>query len=128
MNPYLIIASLGVWAASSFGAFMYGEHVSNLGCEVQQAKSVQASQKQKDNEAAQIQTAATNEVKQDAQDHVVYRTVTAYVDRVVEKPVYRDGSVCLDDDGVRAANAAIAGSAANLTEPVAAVPGSPAAQ
>lgn len=47
------------------------------------------------------------------------RVITKEIDRVVEKPVYRD--VCLDADGLRILSAAIAGAAAP-GQPAAAVP------
>lgn len=45
----------------------------------------------------------------------VYRTITKEVDRVVERPVYRD--VCLDADGLRIVNAALAGALKLAGEP-----------
>src|SRR5258708_28076994 len=68
--------------------------------------------------------AAALEQKKDA-SHVVYQTITRNVDRIVEKPVYRDR--CLDDDGLRAANAALAGAAAAAAGADAALPGAHAA-
>lgn len=53
-------------------------------------------------------------------ERVVYQTITQTVDRIVDRPVYRN--VCLDDDGVRAINAAVRGSDGNPGEPAAAVP------
>ena len=49
------------------------------------------------------------------EQRVVYQTITKTVDRIVEKPVYRD--LCFDDDGVRAANDALAGPAAAAGKP-----------
>ena len=49
-----------------------------------------------------------------------FLTITQEVERVVEKPVYRD--VCFDDDGLRLIGAAISGRAA-ASEPAPAVPG-----
>jgi hypothetical protein len=48
------------------------------------------------------------------------RVITQEVDRVVEKPVYR--SVCLDADGLRILEAAIAESAPTARQPAPAVP------
>jgi hypothetical protein len=53
----------------------------------------------------------------------IYRTITKEVDRVVEKPVYL--AACLDDDGMRLANAALAGALQPAREPDG---GMPAAQ
>lgn len=38
---------------------------------------------------------------------VVYETITKTVDRIVDRPVYRN--LCLDDDGLRNVNTALAG-------------------
>lgn len=46
---------------------------------------------------------------------VVYRTITEEVERVIEKPVYRD--VCLDDDGLRILRSAVAGANGAAGEP-----------
>lgn len=55
---------------------------------------------------------------------VVYRTITRRVEKVVERDVYRN--VCLDDDGVRLVNSALAGRA-DPGQPAAAVPAAGAA-
>jgi hypothetical protein len=55
---------------------------------------------------------------------VVYRTITRRVEKVVERDVYRN--VCLDDDGVRLVNSALAGRA-DPGQPAAAVPATGAA-
>lgn len=54
-------------------------------------------------------------------ERVVYQTITETVDRIVERPVYRND--CLDADGLRELNAAIAGSSAITGKPAPAVPG-----
>lgn len=54
---------------------------------------------------------------------VRYRTVVQEVDRVVEKPVYRN--ICIDDDGMRLLRAANADEPVPAGEPLPAVPGSP---
>lgn len=56
----------------------------------------------------------------------VYRTITEEIERVVEKPVYRD--MCLDDDGLRLANAALAGALIPAREPDGRVPESAAVE
>lgn len=53
-----------------------------------------------------------------ARHRVEFQTIYSEVERVVEKPIYRN--VCLDPDGLRALDAAIRGTAAG--EPAAAVP------
>lgn len=58
-------------------------------------------------EQAKYQKAAEKKEQGDAQAKVVFRTITRTVDRIVEKPSYRN--VCLDDDGLSVARAAIRG-------------------
>lgn len=57
------------------------------------------------------------------QIRTVYVPITQEVERVVEKPFYSD--LCLDDDGLRSARRAIAGTGA-ASEPARAVPAEPA--
>lgn len=45
--------------------------------------------------------------KKDEETRVVYHTITRDVDKIIDRPVYRDR--CLDDDGLQLANAALAG-------------------
>jgi hypothetical protein len=52
-------------------------------------------------------------------ERVVYQTITETVDRIVERPVYRN--ICLDPDGLRALSDAIHGRASNPSEPAPAV-------
>lgn len=54
------------------------------------------------------------------------RVITKEIDRVVEKPVYRDG-LCFDADGLRLLSESIAG-AADPGQPAAAVPAASAAR
>jgi hypothetical protein len=71
---------------------------------------------------AEKQAAASAALEQQKeQTRVVYKTITKTVDRIVEKPVYRDRA-CLDDDGVRAVNAALAGKAPDPGQSHPAVP------
>lgn len=51
---------------------------------------------------------------------IVYQTITRTVDRVVDRPVYR--ADCLDADGLRLANAALAGTAPDPGIAASAVP------
>lgn len=55
-------------------------------------------------------------------ERVVYQTITETVDRIVERPVYRD-TVCLQPDGLRALSDAIHGRSSDPGQPSPAVPG-----
>lgn len=68
-----------------------------------------------------IDMAAANHEADKAQIGAQIKTIIKEVDRVVEKPVYRD-TVCFDDDGLRLIRAAIASDAAAASEPAPAVP------
>lgn len=54
-----------------------------------------------------------------------YATITRHVDRIVDRPVYRD--VCLDADGLRDINAALAGTSIDPGGAASAVPAASAA-
>lgn len=45
--------------------------------------------------------------KKRVETKTVYVTLTKYVDRIIDRPVYHN--LCFDDDGMRIANAALAG-------------------
>jgi hypothetical protein len=66
------------------------------------------------NEAAQALEVARNERE------IVYRTITKQVEKVVERPVYRN--VCLDERGVQLINDALSGRTADPGKPAPALP------
>lgn len=53
-------------------------------------------------------------------ERVVYKTITETVDKIVERPVYRN--LCLDTDGLQQLNAAVTGTLPAASEPAPAVP------
>lgn len=53
-------------------------------------------------------------------ERVVYEVITETVDKIIERPVYRN--VCIDPDGLRSLNAAVRGSADDPGQPRPAVP------
>ena len=63
--------------------------------------------------------AASHEVERE-QVAAEFKVITREVERIVEKPVYRN--VCLDDDGLRVIGKAI-GASSNPSQPASAVPG-----
>ena len=84
-----------------------------------QAKWDAANAKARAEEAAKGDAAAKGLEVRNAKARVIYRTITQAVDRIVEKPVYRN--VCLDARGVCLGNAAISGtdpSTCKLDKPV----------
>lgn len=117
---YAIVAALLFAGGTASGVKLTSDHYK--AAELAEQKAVVA---QIEAEVVrQVAASAQLEEKKDAQQ-VVYRTLTRTVDRIVEKPVYRN--VCLDDDGLRAANAALAAAGA-AGGPHPAVPGPDAAR
>lgn len=112
MNPWLLAACLvaGFGAGWQVQAWRYTAAQADQAAE--QAQAVQQA-------ASQADAAASGHEATKERIRVEFQTVYRDVERVVEKPVYRD--VCLDDDGMRVLRAAIAGTAAS--EPASAVPG-----
>lgn len=74
----------------------------------------------------QIDGAATGLEKAKETIRVQTRTITREVERLVDRPVYRDR--CLDDDGLRLVAAAAAGASAPAGQLAPAVPASAAAR
>lgn len=71
-------------------------------------------------EAVQENTAAKATEDKKDEVKVIYQTITKTVDRIIDRPIYRN--VCFDDDGLRAANAALTGTAPDTSEPNEGVP------
>lgn len=77
------------------------------GAKDKQAEWDAAIARQREAERVAAEAASTNLEKGNAKARIVYRTITQEVDRVVTRDLYRN--VCLDDDGLRHARAAILG-------------------
>ena len=71
-------------------------------------------------QARKADTSAVTHEDFKERERVVYKTITETVDRIVDRPVYRN--VCLDDDGMRALSAAIHGRTEDTRQPTPAVP------
>lgn len=71
--------------------------------------------------ARKADVAATSHEEFKERERVVYQTITETVDRIVERPVYRN-TVCLDTSGLRALSDAIHGVASDPGQPAPAVP------
>lgn len=93
------------------GGFLGGYRVESWHAQAREAAAVDAAVAQYKAEAVKANEAAAALEQQKDKTHVVYQTITKTVDRIVERPVYRDRA-CLDASGLRAANAALAGPAA----------------
>lgn len=64
--------------------------------------------------------AATGHESFKENERVIYQTITQTVEKIVERPVYRNS--CFDDDGLRQLNAAITGAQPAASKPATAVP------
>lgn len=53
-------------------------------------------------------------------ERVVYEVITETVDKIIDRPVYRN--VCIDPDGLRALNAAVNGNPEDTAQPRPSVP------
>lgn len=109
---------IGIVALIGALTWIYGA-IESSGYDRGMAECARRAQEQRDAEARQSAAASTSLEEKNAKAKVVYRTVTRTVDRLVDRPVYRN--VCLDDDGLRAANAALSGALAAAGEPDGAV-------
>jgi hypothetical protein len=122
MNPLtsILIAALVGMAVGAGGA---GKVVAD------HYRAEAAQQKEADAKAYQARTLQLNDVSAElerakSEKQIVYRTITKRVETYIDRPVYQ--RECLDDDGLRDANAALAGRASS-GEPAPAVPAAGAA-
>lgn len=99
---------------------LIGRSIYTAGSDAVRLEWEEANRKQREAEATQGNQAAEKKEQGDAKAKVVYRTITQTVDKIVERPVYRN--VCLDDDGLRSANAALSGAITPAAQPDQPVP------
>ena len=130
LRPYLTLIAAaaafaaGVWIGHGMTAAIYrkdiiAEQAAKIEAVKQAADAVQAAAVAANQHAEELEKAR-------AQREIVYRTITQQVDKIVDRPVYRN--VCLDDSGLRVINDALRGEASPDTgQPDAAVPGADAA-
>jgi hypothetical protein len=100
------------WAAN--GWRLNAKHDADKLAAAKAAKEAYDAKAKQYNEASAALEAARNERE------IVYRTIEKRVEKVVERPVYRNA--CLDSDGLRAINDALAGRASDPAESAPAVP------
>ena len=114
----LALAILGMLAGIGYKVRQAGYDAAKLECE-------QAAAAQREREAKQAAEAATGLETKREKAKIIYKTITERVNVEVEKPVYRN--VCFTDDGMRIANAALAGTIPGSAKPNAALPDANAA-
>lgn len=119
-NPWVllgVVVGLLTYGGTMFG---WGHHQAKKSCLIEKAELRELSIKQQQAELGKAITVATTlEVKR-ADQRAKFNEFRKGVDRVVEKPAYRD--LCFDADGLLLANAALAGKGATPAKPDAAVP------
>ena len=120
-------AAIGAILLVVTGSYMKGRRDGDAACAVRISQLQVEAQEAKDAEAQRAHEAAARLEKANAKTRIIYRDIVRDVERIVDRPVYRD-TVCVDDDGLRAVNRALAGPDAAATEPDAAMPGPNPAQ
>lgn len=105
-----LVAALAVIGALAGLYYTIDSHGYDRGSAAVQLKWDEANRKQREAEAKQAGTAATKLETANIEAKVVYKTLTRTVDKIVERPIYRNA--CFDDDGLRSANAALSGALA----------------
>ena len=124
MSNLLLYAVVGIVLLATLGGIAYELDHKGYRRGVAEIKGLweEANRKQAEKDAAQAAEASQKAEVAREKQKVVYRTITQQVDRIVEKPVYRDRE-CFDADGLRVTNAALNGGApAPAGKPDAAVP------
>jgi hypothetical protein len=115
MNPYAILAAVILVIALFTGTYVKGRVDGLKKCQdriaVLQAEATARAVAEQDKAVE----AATKLEAQRVRTEIKYRTITKIVEKLVERPVYRD--VCFDDDGLRLVNAALTGSPAPAGQP-----------
>ncbi len=123
LNPYLIIGALVGAILLAGGGYLKGWSSASDHYLAASLKATHTKTVAKLNQA-NVQSSALE--AGNAQDRIVYRTITRNVDRIVDRPVYR--AECIDADGLRLINAAIAGRIADTIQPDGTMPRSGAAR
>lgn len=114
--PLQLVLALGIFAAGGAAGIKW-----HAGIDAQRAlANHEAMTKAAQNRLERIDQAAVGHEADKAQIRTQIKTIVQEVERVIEKPVYRD-TVCFDDDGLRLIRAAL-GPAAAAGEPAPAVP------
>ncbi len=114
-NQYLIGGAALAFVLATGAAGIYGhargydaaEKVYQLRIDKMVIEAKDAAQKSRQAMLDQADAALTTLETQNVKARVVYKTLTQTVDRLVDRPIYRNA--CLDDTGLRLANAALGG-------------------
>lgn len=112
-----LVLALAIFAAGGAAGIKY-----HVGVDAQRTLAAhEATAKETAKKLDRGDKAAAGHEADKVQIRTEFLTITQEVERVVEKPVYRD--VCFDDDGLRLIRAAL-GRGAAASEPASTLPGS----
>ncbi len=111
-SPYIllgvVLGSIGLGAIGYFKGDADAANRYKVRIQAMQIEATTQAQKIRDAMTAQANAAIQTLEQKNVAARVVYRTLTQNVDRIIDRPIYRDG-VCLDMDGILLANAALGG-------------------
>lgn len=120
MIPGMGALKAGVAVIALVGAFVGGFKVESWRWGAAETAVAQANIHAIETQAAHDNVASAALANQEEKTRVVTQTITRTVNKIVDRPVYRN--VCLDPDGLRAVNSALAGQAPVAGQPDGAVP------
>lgn len=109
----LLYALVGLAIIASLGYI--GKRIYDAGGDSVRLEWEKATAQQRKDEAEKMIAASIGLEAGNAKAKVVYRTITQIVDKIIDRPVYRN--VCLDDDGLSNANAALSGALTPASKP-----------
>lgn len=110
------LIAYGLIAIAILGALGgIGYKVRESGKESVRLEWAKANEEARKREAAASAKAAADLAAERAKRKVVIRERTTYVDKIIDRPIYRN--VCIEPDGLRCANAAIRGESAAGCKP-----------
>lgn len=117
MNIYW---SIGLFLVTALGSWHISARYHEAAWAHEKAGMLASSETLGKNEAKKANVASDTAEKVNAKDRVVYKTITQSVDKIVDRPIYRN--ICLDADGLREANSALARTLPDTGKPNAAMP------
>lgn len=118
--PYRILGAVLIALALLAAGYFKGHSDGTASGQIKIDKMVAEAQAAKDLENMKAFSASTKLETRNAEARIIYKTITETVDRIVERPVY--SGVCVDSDGLRAINQALAGTGAVTAQPSDAMP------
>ncbi len=120
MRGYLIAAIFAAFILGSGAGYWKGSVDGDTQCAATINTLQKAAQDKKDEGQNKADQTGEELEKGNGDAQIHYQTITRYVDRIIDRPVYRD--LCFDVDGLRAANIALVGPAAPSRERDGALP------